>query len=291
MSGAGAMSLRLRFARFQLGVAGALPKAFSPAPSLPAKPMGLAVRNPVGLAAGMDRTGRLIEGARVAGFGFMEIGSVTPETLPAVSRILSRSIPGGDGTVVGLNIGCARGAGDATAIGQYLAGVRACLPLADYLVLNLSSPFIRWGSGTRGSGREALFSEAVRECERYHRSTGAAPPLAVKLRLDSEGAMAVLRSARDAGFAGAVLATVSGLPEAKTLDMLSDAGAAVPEMSLIAVGGIADARQVQARLDRGMAAVQVFSVIVDRGIGVPRSILTGLARRGCYGNAIAGEPA
>src|SRR5258706_5493270 len=50
----------------------------SPAPPLPVRVMGLDFPNPVGLAAGLDKNGEHIDGLAALGFGFLEVGAVTP---------------------------------------------------------------------------------------------------------------------------------------------------------------------------------------------------------------------
>ncbi|TMH51509.1 MAG: quinone-dependent dihydroorotate dehydrogenase, partial [Betaproteobacteria bacterium] len=61
---------------------GAASLAATPAPRMPVRVMGLDFPNPVGLAAGLDKNGEHIDGLAALGFGFIEIGAVTPRAQP-----------------------------------------------------------------------------------------------------------------------------------------------------------------------------------------------------------------
>ena len=65
---------------------GAASLAASPAPRMLVRVMGLDFPNPVGLAAGLDKDGRHIDGLGALGFGFLEIGAVTPRAQPGNAR-------------------------------------------------------------------------------------------------------------------------------------------------------------------------------------------------------------
>jgi len=143
---------------------------------LPADPMlesqvaGLRFPNPVGLAAGYDKDGRVAHKMHSLGFGFAELGTLTPLAQPgnpqprlfrlvedravinrfgfnnggqgaAADRIARYRRPKGEGPVIGINIGANK---DATAAGRgiadYVTGVTCMMPLADYLTVNISSP-------------------------------------------------------------------------------------------------------------------------------------------------------
>ncbi|OAN51987.1 MULTISPECIES: quinone-dependent dihydroorotate dehydrogenase [unclassified Sphingobium] len=147
----------------------------TPAP-LRADPMlettvaGIRFPNPVGLAAGYDKDGRVAHKMHGLGFGFAELGTLTPLAQPgnpqprlfrlvedravinrfgfnnggqgaAADRIARYRRPAGEGPVIGINIGANK---DATAAGRgiadYVTGVTCMAPLADYLTVNISSP-------------------------------------------------------------------------------------------------------------------------------------------------------
>lgn len=132
---------------------------------------GRRFRNPVGLAAGFDKHGEAVDGLYKMGFGFVEVGSVTPEPqegnprprvfrLPEDRAIINRygfnshghtvvarrlqarqetqQRLSAEGRPLGINLGKNKASTDAAA--DYAAGVRMLGPLADYVVVNVSSP-------------------------------------------------------------------------------------------------------------------------------------------------------
>ena len=132
-------------------------------PILAQRLWGLDFPNPVGLAAGYDKDGHVPDALLRLGFGFVELGTVTPRPqsgnpkprvfrldeeqavvnrmgfnsggLDLVASRLSRRARSG---VVGLNLGKNRDSADASA--DYEEGIRRGARLADYLVINVSSP-------------------------------------------------------------------------------------------------------------------------------------------------------
>ncbi|NZA24824.1 quinone-dependent dihydroorotate dehydrogenase [Luteimonas sp. SJ-92] len=132
----------------------------------PASLLGLTFPNPVGLAAGLDKNGAHVDALFGLGFGFVEVGTVTPRPQPGnpkprmfrlsghraiinrlgfnndgvdalvanVSRARCRSGP------LGINIGRNRDTPNESAAGDYLHCMERVYPLADYLTVNISSP-------------------------------------------------------------------------------------------------------------------------------------------------------
>ncbi|XP_004704630.1 dihydroorotate dehydrogenase (quinone), mitochondrial [Echinops telfairi] len=151
---------------------GLLPRAtFQDSDMLEVKVLGRKFRNPVGIAAGFDKHGEAVDGLFKMGFGFVEIGSVTPDPqegnprprvfrLPKDQAIINRygfnshgvsvvehrlrarqhkqTKLTEDGRLLGINLGKNKTSADAAA--DYAEGVRVLGPLADYLVVNVSSP-------------------------------------------------------------------------------------------------------------------------------------------------------
>lgn len=133
--------------------------------SLPVSVMGLEFRNPVGLAAGLDKNGDCIDGFAALGFGFIEIGTVTPRPQPGnpkprlfrlakegalINRMgfnnhgvdhLVRKVKEAqyDG-VIGINIGKNFDTEVDKAVYDYLTSLRKVYPHAGYIVINISSP-------------------------------------------------------------------------------------------------------------------------------------------------------
>ncbi len=138
-----------------------LPRARADDARLTVEAFGLRFANPIGLAAGFDKNGTLARKAGALGFGFTEIGTVTPRPQPGNPRPRLFRLPEHDavinrfgfnnighaaahrnlrkrGAVLGVNVGANKDAVDRVA--DYVAGIRAFVDVADYLTINVSSP-------------------------------------------------------------------------------------------------------------------------------------------------------
>jgi dihydroorotate dehydrogenase len=138
---------------------------FGTAPVRPVEVMGLKFPNPVGLAAGLDKNGDYFNALGALGFGFVEIGTITPQPQPGnpeprlfrlpehnaiinrmgfnnkgvahlVERVKKRTYQG----VLGINIGKNKTTPDDNALDDYLTCLRAVYSHADYVTVNISSP-------------------------------------------------------------------------------------------------------------------------------------------------------
>jgi len=135
---------------------------------VPTTLMGLKLQNPVGLAAGMDKNGAHIDAMGNLGFGFIEVGTVTPRAQPGnpkprmfrlpdsealINRLgfnnqgletflanVQRSTWRERGGVIGLNIGKNADTPIEQAADDYLIGLSGVYPHADYITVNISSP-------------------------------------------------------------------------------------------------------------------------------------------------------
>lgn len=238
--------------------------------------MGFRIPNPIGLAAGIDRNGWLLPGVARAGFGFSEVGSVSPETLRLSLRRLSR-VPGSAGGLVhGVNIRPGQGATVSEMMDDYLDCLNALLPVADYLVLNLSSPFARRGWAADPLWLETLLSRAVALRDQYCHRGGRRVPLAIKVVLAprlSPGQRHGLLLSRRAGLDGVVLVAAPGQAETAVCRTLRQVKSLLGEMALISVGGIYNATQAVERLEAGATAIQLFSAVLDQGVMLPQQLL------------------
>lgn len=187
------------------------PKTPDP-PILKTKVWGHEFRNPIGLAAGFDKHGEAVDGILKMGFGFLEVGSITPKPQPGQVKprvfrlkedhaIINRYGFNSDGHkvvyqrlvdriqkdkikepgILGVNLGKNKTSLDAA--DDYVQGVRLFGQLADFLVINISSPNT---SGLRDlqakANLENLISKVV--IERNQLKCEKKPPLLIKLSPD-----------------------------------------------------------------------------------------------------------
>lgn len=131
----------------------------------PVTVMGLTFKNPVGLAAGLDKNGDYLETLAALGFGFVEIGTVTPRPQPGnpkprlfrlpehqaiinrmgfnnsgIEHLLSRVKQSRYTGILGINIGKNFDTPIENAADDYLIGLRKAYPAASYITINISSP-------------------------------------------------------------------------------------------------------------------------------------------------------
>ncbi len=201
------LTLRWLARAYRLGLTGLLS---DPPPPSPRRVMGLDFPNPVGLAAGLDKNGDYIDPLGALGFGFVEVGTVTPRPQPGnprprlfrvpearalinrlgfnnlgVDHLVGRASRASYRGVLGINIGKNRDTPIARAADDYLECLRKVYPVADYVTVNVSSPNTEGLRELQGTGplRE-LLTELTRERARLAESHGKAVPLAVKIAPD-----------------------------------------------------------------------------------------------------------
>jgi dihydroorotate dehydrogenase len=290
-----------------------LRKKTSPNPVLAVSAMGLTFSSPIGLAAGFDKNATAVLGMQALGFTHVEVGTVTAHPqpgnpkprlfrLPEDGALINRMGFNNDGAtkiaqrlrtlrrrhsqlpVIGVNIGKSRITAVEDAVADYVTSTTVLAPLADYLVVNVSSPNT---PGLRGLQDE----KALRPLLRAVVTEAGDTPVLVKIApdLSDEAVVAVCTLAVEVGLAGVIatnttvsrdgLATdparvaqmgeggLSGKPlSARSLKMLRLIRQSLPrEMVVISVGGIFTGKQVQERLDAGATLVQAYTGFVYRG--------------------------
>ena len=175
----------------------------------PVRVMGLEFPNPVGLAAGLDKNGDYLEGLGKLGFGFIEVGSVTPRPQPGnasprIFRLASKSslinrmgfnnkgvdyllnrLPDERNFVLGINIGKNRD----TPLDQSIQDYRICFekvyPAADYIAINISSPNTPGLRELQNEDELAQLLSGLRDTRsRLEDEHGFRRPLALKLSPD-----------------------------------------------------------------------------------------------------------
>lgn len=284
----------------------------APDPVLAMRVAGLDFPNPVGLAAGFDKDAEVPDAMLALGFGFVEIGTLTPKPQQgnpkprlfrlaedravinrmgfnnkgheAASARLKRPRKG----IVGVNIGANKESVAAgTGTQDYVAGVKRMAPVADYMTVNISSPNT---PGLRALQDKSALTNLLLAVMAERGST----PIFLKVAPDLEPADVddIVAAVRDAGIDALIVANttisrpslhsrhadeaggLSGAPlKDLALQRLRDfRSAAGPELPLIAAGGIASGADAWARIKAGASLVQLYSALVYQGPGLARRI-------------------
>ncbi|MEW6766362.1 MAG: quinone-dependent dihydroorotate dehydrogenase [Pseudomonadota bacterium] len=184
-------------------------------PDSPREVMGLSFPNPVGLAAGLDKNARYIDALGNVGFGFIEVGTVTPRPqpgnprprlfrLPKAQAIINRmgfnnlgveqfivnvehSRYAREGGILGLNIGKNFDTPVEKAADDYLFCLRRVYPHASYVTVNISSPnTVGLRTLQHGDAFDDLLARLKAEQARLAEQHGRYVPLTVKVAPDLE---------------------------------------------------------------------------------------------------------
>ncbi|HWK19682.1 MAG TPA: quinone-dependent dihydroorotate dehydrogenase [Microbacteriaceae bacterium] len=307
-------------------VARVLRAVLAPTTGIRVRTLGLEFATPFGVAAGFDKDAHAALGLGALGFGHVEVGTITAVPQPGNERPrLFRLVPdralinrmgfnnrGAEAAaeaiararrrrhrpVIGVNIGKSRVVDVEHAIDDYLASTRRLAPLADYLVVNVSSP------NTPGlRGLQEL--DQLRPLLTAVLAAAEGVPLLVKIAPDmsDEQVAAITRLARELGLAG-IIATnttlsreglrtpaavveaagaggLSGAPlAARSLAVLRVIRAEAPDTAfcVISVGGVETAADVRERLAAGATLVQGYTAFIYEGPGWARRINRELSR-------------
>ena len=187
-----------------------LPMVVGTLPDKPVEVMGLRFPNPVGLSAGLDKNAECFNGFGALGFGFVEVGTVTPRPQPGnpkprmfrlasseaiinrmgfnnlgldhlLENVKHRRYKG----VLGINIGKNFDTPVDSAVDDYLIGLEKSFPYADYISVNISSPNT---PGLRtlqfGDSLKALLAPVKQRQLALAEESGRYVPLAVKIAPD-----------------------------------------------------------------------------------------------------------
>jgi dihydroorotate dehydrogenase len=286
--------------------------------SLRTRVAGIEFPTPVGLAAGFDKDAEVTGQMLAMGFGFVEVGTLTPRAQQgnprprlfrlredqavinrlgfnnrgqpdAFARLIDCSHMHG---VIGVNVGANK---DSTnRIADYVAGVRAMAPVAKYLTINISSPNT---PGLRGLQDEGALQELLAAVQ----AAGVDKPIFLKVAPDlGDGdAERIVRAAIDHKIDALIVSNttvsrpplksrhanegggLSGAPlKSLALEVLRKfRGASGGEIPLIGVGGIASADDAWERIRAGASLVQLYSAMVYEGPHIAARIARGLAER------------
>ena len=275
---------------------------------LEVRALGLRFANPIGLAAGFDKNADGGAGAERLGFGCIETGTVTPRPQPGNPRprlfrldadraVINRmgfnnagleafvpasppAAPARPGVPLGANVGINKDGADPER--DYPALVAAVAPLADYVVVNVSSPNTPGLRDLQGEARLRAILQAVRA------AVPRRPPLLVKIAPDlSDAALeAVVAVCVEGGAEGMIVANttlsrppglrsahageaggLSGAPlrALSTAVLRRAARLAAGRLVLVGAGGVASGRDALAKLRAGASLVQLYSALVFAG--------------------------
>jgi dihydroorotate dehydrogenase len=301
--------------------------AISPSADLPelkTEVFGLSFSNPVGLAAGLDKDARAIRPWNALGFGFAELGTITPRPqpgnpppriwrLPENRALINRLGFPSDGAEtiarrierfraqplrmrLGVNLGPNKNTPAEGVAGDIAALVRRLGPMADFVVVNLSSP------NTPGL-REFQAPERLRAIIESIRSTppasGCYPPLLIKLAPDLEPTQLheICAAALELGLNGIVATNttvkraevgvesryeggLSGEPlKLRAREMIAQIHSDTQgRMPIIGVGGISTAEDAYGHICAGASLVEFYTGLIYRGPTIVSVIKAGIAR-------------
>lgn len=286
--------------------------------SLKTRVAGIDFPTPVGLAAGFDKDAEVPGQMLSMGFGFVEVGTLTPRPQvgnprPRLFRLARDKAVinrmgfnnGGEAAayarltecthlhgVIGVNVGANKDSKDW--ISDYVEGVRAMAPVARYLTVNISSPNT---PGLRRLQDEGALEELLLALKQI----GSKKPIFLKIAPDlaDNDPERIVRAAIDHGIDALIISNTTlsrpalKSPQAREAGGLSGAplrtlahetlrtfrSASGGELPLIGVGGIANAEDAFARIRSGASLVQLYSAMVYQGPGIARGIALGLAAR------------
>ena len=291
-------------------------KHFVTAPIIQQKIFGRTFLNPVGLGAGFDKDGQYITGMPTLGFGFTEIGTVTPKpqdgnAKPRLFRLIEDSSiqnamgfnnKGKDFMLqqlnklyffdypIGINIGKNKLTSEEDALNDYETLFRTFKEYGDYIVINISSPNT---PGLRDLQNEQFITEIFALATEI-----TDQPVLLKIAPDmtAEDAIALCKTAVEAGAAG-IIATNTTIDYSLTehaKDFGGISGALLTEKSyqlfraigkelygktlLISVGGIDSAEEAYRRIKAGASLVQVYSMLIYKGPALIKEINEGLVK-------------
>lgn len=290
---------------------------------------GIPLDSPLGLAAGFDKDGKMIPALRALGFGFIEIGSVTPEPqsgnpaprlfrLPHSQALINRMGFNSEGAVavarrltklranrscafpIGINLGKNRETPLERAADDYVKALRILYNVADYLVVNLSSPNTPHLTELQEEAYLKPLLEQVRVARDMEakKQGGRLRPLLLKISPDlrADAMKKAAEIAIDSGFTGIIASNTSRRREFPGIDPQDRAvltqegglsGAPLgeearntvyflrktlgPKPLLISAGGIMSMKDGQERLEAGADLLQAYTGFIYGGPCFPRA--------------------
>jgi dihydroorotate dehydrogenase len=292
---------------------------FQPAPK-PTTVFGLTFPNPVGLAAGFDKNGVAIPAWAALGFGFVEVGTVTAKAQPGNPKprifrfpdkgaLINRLGFNNDGAdivaarlralrargrwpaiPVGINLGKSKITPLEQVVDDYLYSFRLLAPLADYVVLNVSSPNT---PGLRSLQEHDALQQLLAAVTRENATT--AKPILLKIAPDlSPADLEQVVATAEENRVGGIIATNTTLDHSAIPSARDQSGGlsgrplfarstefvrairARSSLPIIASGGIFDAATAREKIIAGADLLQLYTGYVYRGPGLLSEIVDSL---------------
>lgn len=285
--------------------------------------MGLRFPNRVGLAAGFDKDARWYNALACLGFGFVEVGTVTPQPqqgndkprlfrLPADQALINRMGFNNRGAlaaaqrllhrkekiVVGVNIGKNKLTPNEEAVDDYLRCFEALYEVADYFVVNVSSPNT---PGLRALQDKEPLSRLLRALQQRNKEKIKPKPLLLKIAPDLENEQLddVVQLVNETGLAGVVATNTtldrSALRDAVAAEKCGAGGLSGKPLAarstevirylsqrsggsfiIIGVGGIHSPADAREKLEAGAHLVQIYTGFIYEGPSLAGRIVKGL---------------
>ncbi|GAC1606550.1 MAG: quinone-dependent dihydroorotate dehydrogenase [Ramlibacter sp.] len=252
---------------------------------------GLRFPNRVGLAAGLDKNARCIDGLGAMGFGFVEVGTVTPRPqpgnakprmfrLPQAQALINRLGFNNDGLdafianvrrsslrtrsvqdgaprlILGLNIGKNAATPIEDATSDYLIGLEGVYPHADYVTVNISSPNTTNLRALQGDEALDGLLGAIAAARRRHGMDGV---VATNTTLARDAVQGLPHADQAGGLSGAPVLAASN----RVIGQLRTALG--PSFPIIGVGGILSADDAVSKIRAGADVVQIYTGLIYRG--------------------------
>ena len=288
---------------------------------------GLSFKNPVGVAAGFDKNGVVADKLAALGFGFVEVGTTTfhPQPgnpkprlfrLPADKALINRAGFNNDGTaavverlkknrpdcVLGMNIGKSKIVPNEEATQDYLKSFDLVYPIADYIVVNVSSPNTPNLRELQKADQLENLLAALQKRNRELSRNNSVKPLLVKIAPDlSEAEIKAICDVSLKHRLAGIVATnttierenlktnkseierignggLSGAPlKEKSTEIIAKicrfSGGKLP---VIGVGGIFTAEDAFEKIAAGASLIQLYTGFVYQGLSVARDVNQGL---------------
>lgn len=287
---------------------------------------GIQFPNAVGLAAGLDKNGDAIDALGALGFGFVEVGTVTPKPqpgnptprlfrIPEKEAIINRMGFNNKGVdylvkrirncrydgVIGVNIGKNKDTPEDEAVNDYLYCLERVYEVADYIVINLSSPNTPGLRNLQFGDNLSNLIRTLKERQMVLDETQEHTPVLIKIapdlteediselagtfnELKVEGVIATNTTiSRDAvegcenaeeqgGLSGAPVRDQANQVLKRFRELLND------EIPLIGVGGVMSEHDAEEKLTMGADLVQIYSGFIYQGPGLVKRTVERLAR-------------